>query len=72
MDGLRLRVVHGAEGSRQAITLEGRSCRQLKADVQPTAWRVNRVRDFSGFLEAECTSDSGLEVRVHVRFTHCH
>ena len=68
--GPRLRV-HG-KGSRTGAALGPGSCRQLQAEVQPTGWRVNHVRDFSGRLDAECTTSSGQDIRVHVRFMHCH
>jgi hypothetical protein len=67
MDGPRLRVAGG--GEERVIV---RSCRRLEARVDPTGWRVNRVRDVSGFVDADCTTDSGLEVHAHVQFTHCH
>ena len=69
MAGPRLRVA-GGDGSWDTVNLK--SCRRLEARVDPTGWRVNRVRDVSGFVEADCTSDSGLEVHAHIQFTHCH
>jgi len=72
MDGPRLKVMDGGQGSARTLTLGRSSCRTLEAEVEPTAWRVNRVRDVNGLLEAECTGDGGVEVSVHVHFTHCH
>lgn len=72
MDGPRVRVAYGSGSARQAVTLGRSSCRQLEARIQPTGWRVNRVRDFSGSLDAECTSDTGQDVQAHLSFTHCH
>jgi len=72
MDGPRLKVVLASAGSRTTMSLGSSSCRRLEARIEPTGWRVNRVRDFSGSIEADCTSDKGLEVVARVRFTHCH
>ena len=71
MDGPRLRVVLDGKGSPKSMSLGPSSCRRLEARIEPTGWRVNRVRDFSGYLEADCTGE-GLEVVAHVRFAHCH
>jgi hypothetical protein len=72
MEGPRLKVVVGGPGSRKSLALPSSSCRRLQARVEPTAWRANRVRDFSGFVDADCTSDTGIDVLARVRFTHCH
>jgi hypothetical protein len=72
MDGPRLRLTSGGGGAPRVMALGPDSCRTLQAEVQPTGWRVNRVRDFSGFVMAECTAASGQEVRAEVRFAHCH
>ena len=72
MIGPRLRVSQESGGSRETFLLGSRSCRKLDVGAEPTGWRVNRIRDFSGFVEADCTSDSGLEIHAHARFTHCH
>jgi hypothetical protein len=71
MDGPRLRVVLEGTGGRKSMALGPSSCRRLEARIEPTGWRVNRVRDFDGSLEADCTGE-GLEVVAHVRFAHCH
>jgi hypothetical protein len=70
--GPRLRVVLREGGRPQVLVLERAACPQLDADLRPTGWRINTVRDFSGSLDAECTAESGPDVRVHVRFAHCH
>ena len=72
LDGPRVRLAYGSPSARQNVVLGRSSCRQLDARIQPTGWRVNRVRDFSGSLDAECTSDAGLDVQAHLSFTHCH
>ena len=72
MDGPRLKVVLAGTGGRKSMALAASSCRRLEATIQPTGWRVNRVRDFGGSLEADCTGEAGLEVVAHVRFAHCH
>ena len=72
MDGPRVRVAYGSGNARRNVILGPSSCRQLDARIQPSGWRVNRVRDFSGSLDAECTTDTGLDVQAHISFTHCH
>jgi hypothetical protein len=72
MYGPRLRVIHGTGESREIAILGRSQCRELEADLRTTGWRVNTVRDFSGSLDAECKSDAGHDVSVHVRFEHCH
>lgn len=71
MDGPRLRVALESTGGRKSMVLGPSSCRRLEARIEPTGWRVNRVRDFDGSLEADCAGE-GLEVVAHVRFAHCH
>lgn len=72
MDGPRLRLVDGTGESRATAVLTPQVCSKLAADVRPTGWRVNTVRDMSGFVEAECETDSGRSLRVSATFTHCH
>jgi hypothetical protein len=71
IDGPRLRVAQGAGESRQVRIFDRRTCDPFEVDLRPTGWRVNRVRDFSGSLDAVCASGA-LDVRIHVRFEHCH
>lgn len=68
IEGARLRVT---ESGTTGVALDRRACRQLDAAVDHTRWRVNRIRDVSGFLDAECGTGPDA-VSIHVRFTHCH
>lgn len=72
MEGPRLRVVHGGGNGQKTVVFTRNSCRQLDARIEDTGWRVNRVRDFSGSLDADCASQDGLDVQAHITFTHCH
>jgi hypothetical protein len=72
MDGPRLKLVLAGTEGRKSLVLGPSSCRRLEARIEPTGWRVNRVRDFGGSLDADCTGEAGLEVAAHVRFAHCH
>lgn len=72
IDGPRVRIVHGTGAARQRIDLEHSRCRQFEAEVRPTNWTVNDVRDVSGFVDAECAGDPGPAVSLHARFSHCH
>jgi hypothetical protein len=72
IDGPRIRVVHGRGEARQRIDLVPSRCRRLEADVRPTGWIVNTVRDVSGSVDAECAADPGPAVSLHASFAHCH
>jgi len=72
IDGPRLRVVLREGANRTNLVLGRDQCSQLEADARPTAWRVNSVRDVTGFVNAECRAAAGPAVSLHVRFTHCH
>jgi len=67
---LRLRFRGDRDGSGQILGRD--QCRQFEADVRHTGWTINTVRDFSGFVDAECRSPEGEEVSLHVHFSHCH
>ena len=72
MDGPRLRIVLREGDARETLFLGRDQCRQLEGDVRYTGWEVNTVRDFSGFLDAECRSGEGRAISLHTRFAHCH
>ena len=72
LDGPRVRIVYGTGQGRQRVDLTPARCRQLEADVRPTNWMVNDVRDVSGFVDAECAGDPGPAISLHARFSHCH
>jgi hypothetical protein len=70
--GPRLRVVLREDGAGERWVLDRERCSQLEVGVKPTGWRINTVRDFSGSVDAECRSDEGQSISLHVRFSHCH
>lgn len=72
MQGPRLRIVLRESNATVTMLLGREQCRHLAGDTQYTGWEINNVRDFSGFVDAECTSESGQAIRLHVRFSHCH
>jgi len=72
MDGPRLKVVLRTDEGPESFVLTRDQCRQLEAQVEPTGWRINTVRDFSGFIDAECGRGGASPVSLHVRFSHCH
>ena len=72
IDGPRIRVRMRGEGEGAGLVLTRDQCRQLDGDVRYTGWTINTVRDFSGFLDAECRDEEGLQISLHVRFSHCH
>ena len=72
MEEPRLRVILGEGGAKEGLALGRDQCRQLEAQVRHTGWRINTVRDLSGFIDAECRDDEGQAISLHVRFSHCH
>ena len=72
IDGPRVRLVHGGGEARQRIDVVPSRCRRFDAEVWPTGWIVNTVRDVSGSIDAECAGDPGPAVTLHARFSHCH
>ncbi len=72
IEGPRVRLDVREGEARERLVLEPAECRQLEARIEPTGWRVNTVRDFSGSVDAECRSGDGRAISLHVRFSHCH
>ena len=72
IDGPRLAFVFGEDGGGRRRVLRRDQCSQLEAAARYTGWEINTVRDFSGFVDAECRSDEGQAISLHVRFSHCH
>jgi hypothetical protein len=72
IDGARVRILHGSGAARQRLDLQRERCRQFEADVRPTNWMVNDVRDVNGFVDIECAGDPGPPISLHARFSHCH
>jgi len=72
IDGPRLAFVFREDGAGRRLVFRRDQCSQLEAAARYTGWQVNTVRDVSGFVDAECRSDEGQAVGLHVRFSHCH
>ena len=72
MEGPRVRAVFREGDPNERLLLGPDQCSQLEAGVRPTGWRINTVRDFSGFINAECRSGEGQAISLHIRFSHCH
>jgi len=72
MDGPRLRLTRGSGASAERLHFDASACRELRAEIEPTGWRVNHVRDFKGELKADCTHANGTHMVAHVAFSHCH
>ncbi len=72
IDGPRLAFVFREDGAGKRLVLRRDQCSQLEAAARYTGWQVNTVRDVSGFVDAECRSDEGQAVGLHIRFSHCH
>ena len=72
IDGPRLAFVFREDGAGRRLVLRRDQCSQLEAAVRYTGWEINTIRDFTGFVDAECKSDEGQPIGLHVRFSHCH
>jgi hypothetical protein len=54
------------------LRLDRNSCSTFRVSIDPTGWRVNHVRDFSGSLDLDCVTGSAAHVSGSVAFQHCH
>lgn len=71
IDGLAVALIDAESGERRGV-FRRPDCTVLRGDVQRTGWLVNQVQDVSGFLEVDCRSQSGEEIRGAISFEHCH
>jgi len=72
IDGPAARWTQGAGPERAALVLRGTDCVTLDLDVQPTAWRVNDVREFAGHVSLSCAAPDGTRVEGRIEVDHCH
>jgi hypothetical protein len=73
IDGPSARWTQGGAGpEREVLILRRADCVTLDLDVQPTAWRVNDVREFAGHVTLSCTSPDGTRVEGRIDVDHCH
>jgi len=72
IDGPAARWTQGAGPERAALILRGTDCVTLDLDVQPTAWRVNDVREFAGHVSLSCAAPDGTRVEGRIEVDHCH
>jgi len=54
------------------VVLRPSDCAVLDLDVQPTAWRVNDVREFGGHVRLQCQATDGLRLVGELSIDHCH
>ena len=72
IEGPRLKLVRrGAEGSSTTL-FSAKDCTELEADVRPTHFIVNTIRDVEGEVRARCGGEGGVSLVATVRFAHCH
>ena len=60
------------EGGGGMVFFRHDDCRVLELEVEPSGWRVNEVRDVSGFLDLDCDSLEGDHVAGRIEMNHCH
>jgi hypothetical protein len=73
IDGPAARWTQGGAGPERAVLILRRAdCATLDLDVQPTAWRINDVREFAGHVRLSCTAPDGTRVEGRIDVDHCH
>ena len=60
------------DASGKFIVARRGDCALLEVDVQPTAWRVNEVREFAGSVTIQCTLPDGTRIDGRIAVDHCH
>lgn len=82
-DGARLRVVLEpldppaaawipAAAPATSVVLRQSDCAILDVVAEPTAWRVNDVREFAGHVTLRCTAVDGTRFEGRIDVDHCH
>jgi hypothetical protein len=72
IDGPAVRWTSSAATGQRAVIARHEHCAVLDVDAQPTAWRVNEVREFAGHVELRCTLADGTRLEGRVNVDHCH
>jgi len=54
------------------VVLRPADCARLELDIQPTAWRVNDVREFGGHVSLQCRMADGTRLDGRLSIDHCH
>ena len=71
LEGISVAFIDPQTGKRLAV-LRPPDCSGLSGDVQRTGWRVNDVADVNGYVDIDCLSPSGEEIKGRIDFEHCH
>jgi hypothetical protein len=71
IEGPVVRWTSGA-GSQDRTVLHRADCARLDVEAQPTAWRVNDVREFAGHVDLQCDATDGTHFEGHIAVDHCH
>jgi hypothetical protein len=72
IDGPVIRWTMDDGSGPNALILRRMQCASLDMDVQPTAWRVNDVREFAGRLFIACATADGTQLEGRIDVDHCH
>ena len=72
IEGPAIRWKSGAGESQRVEILHRDNCTKLDLKVQPTAWRVNEVREFAGHIELQCSAANGTRIEGRIDVDHCH
>ncbi|HET7062655.1 MAG TPA: hypothetical protein VFI49_00170 [Rudaea sp.] len=72
IDGPAVRWTYVAGSTQDRTVLRRADCARLDVDVQPTAWEVNDVREFAGYVDLQCDLPGGLHIEGRIAVDHCH
>jgi hypothetical protein len=72
INGPAVRWTNGAGNPQERTVLHGADCARLDVDVHPTAWEVNDVREFAGYVDLQCDMADGLHIEGRIAVDHCH
>jgi hypothetical protein len=70
--GPAVRWQSGSGQTRRTDILRHGDCSKLDLVVQPTAFRVNDVREFAGHIELQCVAADGTRIEGRINVDHCH
>jgi hypothetical protein len=72
LDGPAARVFAGAAPFEKAALFRRPECRVFHFSLDPTGWRINRVRDYRLTLELDCSNREGDSIIGKASAAHCH
>jgi len=73
IDGPAVAWMPASTGAAQPIlTLRRSDCSVVDVVAEPTQWRVNDVREFTGHVTLHCSAADGTQFEGRIDVDHCH